>query len=143
MGRVRGRSWGDLPAETQSGWLFVHFSASLRLCGNWLSFLRHGIPVSPRLGGRDRRKRMSGASSCLVMSRVSRRDAETQSVWLDQRKIACSPAGCSVMRLAKNALDTASVQGKTQRLRREQQQPSAYANGSPLGGCLNAVDDTG
>ena len=37
------------------------------------------------------------------------------------------------MRLANNALDTASVQGRTQLLRRKRQHASASANGSPVG----------
>ena len=43
-----------------------------------------------------------------------------------QREILCAAAGCSLMGLAKNTRETASVPGKTQPLRRKRQHPSAY-----------------
>ena len=80
----------------------------------------------------------------------------------DQGKIMCAPAGCSLRGLAKTALDTAALPGKSQSLRRKRLQasapagttehklgdsvaskhPSASANGSRVCGG-GAVDDTG
>ena len=185
---MTGSGFPRSDAETRRSFQFGHFSALLRLCGRWPSLLRREVPVSPWLGGQDRRRRTGsrfpaetqrrGGVCCLVISlrlcasagdrvrycvmeflfhcgvggqdrrrmtgsRFPRRDAETQRVCMDQRKIMCAAAGCSLMGLAKNALDAASVPGRTQPLRRKRQHPSAYANGSPRVGGLNAVDDTG
>ena len=54
--------------------------------------------------------------------------------FLDQSEILRAAAGCSLMRLAKIARDTASVPGRTQPLKRKRHHPSAHAHGSPLGG---------
>ncbi len=48
-------------------------------------------------------------------------------------EITCAAAGCSLIGLAQNALDTASVRGKRRPLRRKRQYPLGDANGSPKG----------
>ena len=48
-------------------------------------------------------------------------------------EITCAAAGCSLIGLAQNALDIASVRGKRRPLRRKRQYPLGDANGSPKG----------
>ena len=127
-------------AETQSGFLCVAFSP--RLCASAGPRFRYSVVAflfHRSAGGRNPRRRKSKPSSSSVMGQVSRRDAETQRgfhrvSFSDQRKIMCAPAGCSLMELAKNAMETGSVSGNIKRLTCTRRHPSAYVDGSAWGG---------
>mgnify|MGYP003346585401 CR=1 FL=1 len=68
--------------------------------------------------------------------------SEPQRMILGQRKIVCARGGCSLMGLAKNALDTASVPEKHNRLGATDNTRQLTLTARMWGG-LNAVDDTG
>ena len=85
----------------------------------------------------ESRKKISDYHTGKAKSQEHKKNlSESLRVILDQRKILCAPAGCSLMGLAKNALDAASVPGRILALSRKRQYPSADANGSPWDGGL-------
>ena len=86
------------------------------------------------VGGCDRRG-LSG-------SKFPRRDAETRRVWLDQRKILCTAAGCSLMGLAKTYWILFLCQEEHNRSDSNSHNRQFTLTDRPGDG-LNAVDDTG
>ncbi len=75
------------------------------------------VPAEPQDAGQAYPSWCSGGPGaghgCLLCwDRTVALPCSTHRGLLDQRKIVCAPAGCSLMGSAKNARDTASVRGK-------------------------------